>query len=122
MTFTDGSPVETDANGIIADTSILITKSGEVIEQLTAHEADKLRQMTKCAGDDIWHNGPPEQWADCPHCFDQERKHVFYECEPCCDDAYCQYCIGGLSYCTVCKKGEVELEPICPGPQHSAAL
>jgi hypothetical protein len=44
-------------------------------------------------------------------------EHVFYECDgiSCRDRGHCVYCEGGLAYCTVCKKGEGELEKICPG-------
>jgi hypothetical protein len=44
-------------------------------------------------------------------------KHVFYKCDGIkCRDTHCVYCEGGLAYCTVCKKGEAELETECPGP------
>lgn len=50
------------------------------------------------------------------------RQHVWYKCPPgkCPGDEdvprSCQYCDGGLAFCTVCKKGEGELEDSCPGP------
>lgn len=52
-------------------------------------------------------------------------KHVWYKCpDPCPnhEQGYpCLYCDGGLDYCTVCKKGEVELADTCPGPPSDAA-
>lgn len=46
-----------------------------------------------------------------------QMDHVFYECPPDCDDEHCNYCRGGLAFCTVCKQAEVELELTCPGPK-----
>lgn len=43
-------------------------------------------------------------------------KHQFYKCPQPCEKQHCQYCDGGLAYCIVCKKGEGELAPECPGP------
>lgn len=42
-------------------------------------------------------------------------EHVWFKCEQPCEKQHCVYCDGGLSYCVVCRKGEVELEPTCPG-------
>ena len=39
--------------------------------------------------------------------------HVWYICPPDCGG--CQYCLGGLAFCIVCRKGEGELEDDCPG-------
>jgi hypothetical protein len=43
------------------------------------------------------------------------RDHVWFKCEQPCETPYCVYCEGGLAYCVVCKQGEAELEPRCPG-------
>jgi hypothetical protein len=43
--------------------------------------------------------------------------HIWYKCDGIsCRDGHCVYCEGGLAYCVVCQKGEIELEPRCPGP------
>ncbi len=45
-------------------------------------------------------------------------EHVLYLCPPGKhheDLRYCQYCDGGLAFCTVCKGGEAELPHECPG-------
>ena len=48
-------------------------------------------------------------------------EHTWYKCDGIkCRDTHCVYCDGGLSYCVVCKKGEAELEPTCPGPLEEA--
>lgn len=50
-------------------------------------------------------------------------KHNFYVCDgvSCQDKGHCVYCDGGLAYCTVCKKGEGELDQQCPGPPKEEA-
>jgi len=42
-------------------------------------------------------------------------KHQLYECPPGCDTPHCNYCEGGLAFCTVCKCGESSLPTDCPG-------
>lgn len=48
------------------------------------------------------------------------NEHVWYTCsEPCPkheEGQHCQYCDGGLAFCTICQKGEGELADKCPGP------
>jgi hypothetical protein len=39
--------------------------------------------------------------------------HVWYKCPR--DCAGCQFCDGGLGYCTVCGGAEGSLLPECPG-------
>lgn len=39
--------------------------------------------------------------------------HVWYKCE--CYQTGCQFCDGGLGYCTVCGGAEGSLLPECPG-------
>lgn len=39
--------------------------------------------------------------------------HTFYVCT--CNKTGCQYCDGGLAYCTVCGGAEGSLLPECPG-------
>lgn len=41
-------------------------------------------------------------------------KHVLFQCPVPCDGP-CQFCDGGLAYCTVCGGGEAELPTDCPG-------
>jgi hypothetical protein len=41
--------------------------------------------------------------------------HRWFKCEQPCEKQHCVYCEGGLAFCVVCKKGEAELEPTCPG-------
>lgn len=41
--------------------------------------------------------------------------HTFYKCPPGCDKPHCQYCQGGLAFCTVCKCAEGTLPTECPG-------
>jgi hypothetical protein len=48
------------------------------------------------------------------------RDHVWFKCEQPCETPYCVYCEGGLAYCVVCKQGEAELEPRCPGQPETA--
>lgn len=46
--------------------------------------------------------------------------HRFFKCEQPCEKINCVYCDGGLAYCVICKKGECELAPECPGePPHA---
>ena len=40
--------------------------------------------------------------------------HTFYECTNC-DNPRCNFCEGGLAYCTVCKGAEGSLPTECPG-------
>lgn len=40
--------------------------------------------------------------------------HVYHKCNYGC--LGCIYCDGGILFCIVCKKGEVELAPECFGP------
>lgn len=42
-------------------------------------------------------------------------EHIWFKCEQPCEKQHCVYCDGGLAYCVICKKGEAELEPRCPG-------
>ena len=42
-----------------------------------------------------------------------EMKHTFYKCK--CNQAYCQFCDGGLAHCTVCNGFEGTLPTECPG-------
>lgn len=42
-------------------------------------------------------------------------KHKFHKCDPCENPGRCQFCDGGLSFCTVCKCGEGDLPTECPG-------
>ena len=42
-------------------------------------------------------------------------KHQFYAHENCDTPGSCQFCDGGLAYCTVCKFGEGSLPTDCPG-------
>jgi hypothetical protein len=44
-------------------------------------------------------------------------EHLWYKCPQPCTKQHCVYCDGGLAYCIICKKGEADLEPECPGPQ-----
>ena len=48
------------------------------------------------------------------------KDHIYHKCPDPCPLQHtgltCQYCDGGLAFCTVCKKGEADLEPTCPGP------
>lgn len=46
-------------------------------------------------------------------------EHKYYKCEQPCEKPNCQYCDGGLAFCTVCKEGEGGLKPTCPGPKPS---
>lgn len=49
---------------------------------------------------------------------DMPRKHVYFKCPPgacVAGDRSCNYCDGGLAYCTVCKRAEGELAYECPG-------
>lgn len=39
--------------------------------------------------------------------------HTWYECSNDCTG--CEFCLGGLAWCTVCKAGEAELPRHCPG-------
>lgn len=41
--------------------------------------------------------------------------HVLYKCPPGCRKTFCNYCDGGLAFCTVCKGGESQLPQECPG-------
>lgn len=50
------------------------------------------------------------------------REHRFYTCPSDCDDPHCNFCRGGLAYCEVCKKGEADLEELCPGPPKGPPL
>jgi hypothetical protein len=45
------------------------------------------------------------------------RDHDYYECPPDCDAPTCNYCMGGLAYCVVCKEAEAGLAKYCPGPK-----
>ena len=47
----------------------------------------------------------------------QRQEHVFYNCK--CDRPYCQFCAGGLGWCTVCGGFEGSLLQSCPGKQLS---
>ena len=40
-------------------------------------------------------------------------KHTYYECK--CNGEFCQFCAGGLGWCTVCDGFEGELGTHCPG-------
>jgi hypothetical protein len=42
--------------------------------------------------------------------------HTYFKCVQPCEKINCIYCDGGLAFCVVCKQGEAELEPTCPGP------
>lgn len=41
-------------------------------------------------------------------------KHKFYKCGGDCD-THCNFCDGGLAYCTVCCGAEGDLPTDCPG-------
>lgn len=42
-------------------------------------------------------------------------EHTYYECQdPCPNGPGCQYCDGGLGYCTICKGMEGSLPSECP--------
>jgi hypothetical protein len=43
----------------------------------------------------------------------QVLKHVWYDCK--CNRTGCQFCDGGLGWCTVCDAFEGQLLPECPG-------
>lgn len=51
--------------------------------------------------------------------------HVYYTCSGKCE-GYCNYCDGGLAYCTLCTGGEGSLASECPGrkmtPEEDAAV
>ena len=47
-----------------------------------------------------------------------DHGHVFFECK--CNETGCQFCDGGLGYCTVCGGAEGSLLPHCPGVQLTA--
>ena len=47
-------------------------------------------------------------------------KHTYYTCPPDCDEPHCNYCLGGLAYCTVCKGAEGTLPTECPGAYMTA--
>ena len=48
-------------------------------------------------------------------------KHVFYECGgKCQEDGHCQYCDGGLAWCTTCGGAEGSLTTDCPGRKITA--
>ena len=41
------------------------------------------------------------------------RGHKYFKCD--CNEVHCQYCDGGLAFCTVCKGGEGSLTTECCG-------
>lgn len=44
--------------------------------------------------------------------------HTYYKCpgdKPECEEGRCNYCQGGLSYCTTCGGAEITLATECPG-------
>jgi len=41
--------------------------------------------------------------------------HTLYKCPPDCNVACCNYCEGGLAYCTTCGGAEASLPTECPG-------
>ena len=45
--------------------------------------------------------------------------HTFYECPLDCDNPYCNYCRGGLAFCTVCDGAEGSLTTNCCGKSMS---
>jgi hypothetical protein len=45
--------------------------------------------------------------------------HQLFKCPPNCDKSYCNYCMGGLSSCTVCNGAEGSLPTECPGREMS---
>jgi hypothetical protein len=42
-------------------------------------------------------------------------KHTEYKCKQPCTTLHCNYCEGGLFFCTVCKCAEGTLASECPG-------
>jgi len=49
------------------------------------------------------------------------REHIFYVCpQPCPDVGRCQFCDGGILYCTVCGAYEGALLDVCPGEKLTA--
>ncbi len=52
-------------------------------------------------------------YMECSKCV--KTRHTFYKCDGKHEAYNCQFCDGGLTYCTVCGGAEASLTSDCPG-------